>query len=93
MRVAIAVLILVPAIASAGDESQSPRSPDAQRTFETDCAYARKHNKVCVLRFEPEAPPIPPPVVESRIISWRPPPLIQVPRDFIAEILASAEEL
>lgn len=93
MRIAlVTALLLVPAIAPAND-----RTPDAQKMKTDDCARARKQNKTCVLDMGTET-------LEGNvgkgdgeridIIGFgKATSLIRIRRDFITEILKTAEDL
>ncbi|HEY5945713.1 MAG TPA: hypothetical protein VIV40_09490 [Kofleriaceae bacterium] len=90
MRIVIAALVLVPALALAD-------TPDAQKMNTDDCARARKQNKTCVLDMGTET-------LEGTVgkgdgekvdilTFGKLPSLIRIRRDFIVEILKSAEDL
>jgi len=93
MRIFLAAALLasVPAVASADP------TPDVQKMATDDCARARKQNKTCVLSIENEIidgghpkgdlPPIVIPI-DTKLGS-----LIRIRRDFIVEILKSAEDI
>jgi hypothetical protein len=92
MRILLAALVaLVPATALA----DVAREPGTMKT--DDCARARKANKTCELTIEPER-------VNGKLVKNDLPPvvavdwgkagsLIRLRRDFIAEILKTAEDL
>jgi hypothetical protein len=90
MRIVIAALVLVPALAFAD-------TPDAQRMKTDDCARARRQNKTCVLDMGTET-------LEGNVgrgegeridlIQFgKAASLIHIRRDFILEILKSAEDV
>jgi hypothetical protein len=90
MRILLAALVLVPTLALAD-------TPDAQKMNTDDCARARKQGKTCVLDMGTET-------LEGRvgtnegeradILTFsKLPSLVRVRRDFIVEILKSAEDL
>jgi hypothetical protein len=93
MRIVLAAaLLLAPALAPADD-----RTPDAQKMKTDDCARARKQNKTCVLDMGSET-------IEGGIsrgdgervdvrIPTKAASLIRFRRDFITEILKTAEDL
>ena len=87
-----AALLLVPALATA-----DTRTPDAAKMKTDDCARARKQNKTCVIDMGTET-------LEGTagkgdgeridIIGFgKSASLIRIRRDFITEILKSAEDL
>jgi hypothetical protein len=94
MRILLATLLLLPALAFADDSKQPPK--EAQGSAE-DCARARKLNKVCELTIGAED-------IEGGVS--RPDgegfsardwaymnSLIHIRRDFIPEIIKTAEDL
>lgn len=92
MRLFFAALLLVPSLALADS-----RTPDVGKMRTDDCARARKLNKTCVLDMGGET-------LEGTvgkgdgervdIITFgRSASLIRIRRDFITEILRSAEDL
>jgi hypothetical protein len=93
MRFLLAALLLVPALATADG-----RTPDAKKMASDDCARARKLNKPCVIDMgkgedieggvkKPEGEGI-------GIIGFaKHASLISIRRDFIVEILKTAEDL
>lgn len=94
MRFFLAALLLVPAVSFADTKS---RTPDARQMKTDDCARARKQNKTCVLDMGTET-------LEGTvgkgdgeridIIGFgKSASLISIRRDFITEILKSAEDL
>jgi hypothetical protein len=86
----IAALLLIPAVVRA-----EPKSAEAKHA--DDCAAARKANKTCVLDMGKEEltadKPIPPDINVKVIKIEKEPSLIHLRRDFIVEILKSAEDL
>jgi hypothetical protein len=92
----IAALLFVPAVATA-DEPQV-RTPDASRMKTDDCARARKANKPCVIDMgkgedvEGNAPTAGGSAIG--IIQYgKAQSLIRIRKDFIMEILKTAEDL
>ena len=93
MRILLAAALLasLPVVASADP------TPDVQKMAADDCARARKLNKTCVLSIESEIidgdtpkgdlPPVVIPI-DTKLGS-----LIRIRRDFIVEILKSAEDI
>ena len=90
MRILFA-LLLVPALASA-DPAKT-----AEQKHEGDCAAARKANKTCVINMGSEDLTADKPVGEGIgvgvITTGKEPSLIHIRRDFIVEIIKSAEDL
>jgi len=90
-----AALLLAPALASADDPA--PRTPDAAKMHADDCARARKAGKTCVLDMGGEDIETSTPTAGGSaigIISFgKRESLIRIRRDFITEILKSAENL
>ena len=72
-------------------------TPDVSKMKTDDCAQARKQNKTCVLSIEDESIEGNKPVAgETSVLALRftqHASLIRVRRDFIQEILKSAEDL
>jgi hypothetical protein len=92
MRFLLAALLFVPALARADH-----RTPDVHQMKTDDCARARKQNKTCVLDMGTET-------IEGTgvkgdgervdLLSFgKATSLIRIRRDFITEILKSAEDL
>jgi hypothetical protein len=92
MSFLLAALLFVPALAHA-----DTRTPDVRQMKTDDCARARKQNKTCVLDMGTET-------IEGAgvkgdgervdIVSFgKATSLIRIRRDFITEILRSAEDL
>jgi hypothetical protein len=92
MRLLLAALVLLPSLAAA-----DTRTPDAQQMKTDDCARARKQNKTCVIDMGGET-------VEGAVGTGdghridilgfaKSASLISIRRDFITEILKSAEDL
>ena len=90
MRILFA-LLLVPALASAEP------AKTAEQKHEGDCAAARKANKTCVINMGSEDLTADKPVGEGIgvgvITTGKEPSLIHIRRDFIVEIIKSAEDL
>jgi hypothetical protein len=90
MRILLAALVLLPTLALAD-------TPDAQQMKNDDCARARKQNKTCVLDMGNET------LIGTvgkgegdrvDILTFgKAESLISIRRDFIVEILKSAEDL
>ena len=91
MRIVIAALVLVPALAFAD-------TPDAQRMKTDDCARARKQNKTCVLDMgkgddiQGNSPTAGGSAI-GIIQFGKAESLIRIRKDFIVEILKSAEDI
>jgi hypothetical protein len=72
-------------------------TPDVSKMKTDDCAQARKQNKTCVLSIEDESIEGDKPVAsQTSILAIKFPQhssLIRIRRDFISEILKSAEDL
>ena len=90
----IATLLLVaPALASA----DSDRTPDAVKMKSDDCARARKQNKTCVLDMGKEDITGNSPTAGGAAIGiikfGKADSLIRIRKDFIVEILKTAEDL
>ena len=90
MRILLALLI-VPALAAA-----DPAKTGEQKHSD-DCAAARKANKTCVLDMGKEELTADKPVGDGTsvgvITTGKEPSLIHIRRDFIVEIIKSAEDL
>ena len=90
MRFLLAAVILVPSLALAD-------TPDVQKMKTDDCARARRQNKTCVLDMGTETLEGTAGKNEGErvdIISFgKATSLIRIRRDFIAEIIKSAEDL
>ncbi len=98
MRSMLVVLIAGSASLSSADPAPRPRlAPDAQRMVTDDCALARKAGKTCELRLAAEdvdGSAAGPGDLSVRVL--RPgsePSLIHIRRDFVVEIVKSAEDL
>ena len=93
MRILLATLLLLPAIASA-DETQPPQQAQGNPD---DCARARKLDKVCELTIGPEeleGGVSKPDGIGFSARDWAyMNSLIHIRRDFIPEIIKSAEDL
>jgi hypothetical protein len=92
----IAALLLAPAIASADDKATPTTPPPAQGNAD-DCARARKLNKVCELTItgeDIEGGVSKPDGIGFSARGWAyMNSLIRIRRDFIPEIIKSAEDL
>ena len=90
MRILFALLLL-PALASAEP------AKTAEQKHEGDCAAARKANKTCVINMGSEDLTADKPVGEGIgvgvITTGKEPSLIHIRRDFIVDIIKSAEDL
>jgi hypothetical protein len=103
----VAGLVVAPAVASAvvpavvpatrAFADPAPAAPAAPPRTETDCARARKAGKPCQLTIEPEqvdGDRLVPDGTDLRLRQWEPPgSLLRLRRDFIAQIVQSADEL
>lgn len=91
MRIALAVLLL-PTLAAA-----DPRPADPTRLIADDCQRARKAGKTCVLALDAEEVTGDTPAgegVSTRILVFATKDsLIRIRRDFLPEIVKSAEDL
>ncbi len=92
-RTLIALLVAVPTIASA----QPSQAADVTKMSSDDCARARKAGKTCVLTIEDETiegqNPTAGETPIGAITFGTAESLIRIRRDFIVEILKSAEDL
>ncbi len=92
MRFFLAALLLVPAVAAA-----DTHTPDAQQMKSDDCARARRMQQTCVLKMEGEdltGNGASGDGVRVETIDFgKSTSLIRIRRDFIVEILKSAEDL
>ena len=98
MRFLLATLLLVPAIASADGAKAPAPAPDKQAQGNPDdCARARKLNKVCELTIsgeELEVGVTKPDGIGFSARDWAyMNSLIHIRRDFIPEIIKTAEDL
>ena len=91
-----AALLLAPALAAA-DDNATPRTPDADKMHADDCARARKAGKTCVLDMGGEdiggKVVTPPGVTVGGVSFGTRESLIRIRREFITEILRSAENV
>jgi hypothetical protein len=91
MRLLIALLVIVPAIAAANP------AKTAEQKHSDDCAAARKANRTCVLDMGKEEvtgdKPVGTGVAVGVIKIEKEPSLIHLRTDFIVEIIRSAEDL
>lgn len=91
MRIFLLSLMLVPALAAAGP------APDANQMKTDDCARARKQNKTCVIDMGKEEVEGGVPTAHGTSVAviqtTKQPSLITLRKDFIVEILKSAEDL
>jgi len=96
MRILLATLLLLPAIAFADDVKPQPQVQEAQGNAD-DCARARKLNKTCVLTIgeeDIEGGVSRPDGIGFSARDWAfMNSLIHIRRDFIPEIIKSAEDL
>lgn len=92
MRTMLLTLLLATAPAAFADPT-----PDVSKMKTDDCAQARKQNKTCVLSIEDESIEGDKPVsTQTSVVVIKPSKhasLIRIRRDFISEILKSAEDL
>lgn len=92
MRTMLLTILLATAPVAFADPT-----PDVSKMKTDDCAQARKQNKTCVLSIEDETIEGDKPVAgETSILAVRysqHASLIRIRRDFISEILKSAEDL
>ena len=101
MRIApsavVVVLILSPAVLAQPGESPRAIDRDASKMVTDDCALARKLGKICVLDVPAEDVPGRTSVVDDVRVQVRgfdePTSLIRLRRDFIFEIVKTAEDL
>jgi hypothetical protein len=95
---ATAALLLGTAAATADSKPSKPSTPDATKMATDDCARARKQNKTCVLdmgkgdEIEGGTPTAGGSAI-GIIQFTKAESLIRVRKDFIVEILKSAEDL
>jgi len=91
MRILLATLLLAPTLALANP------APDANQMKADDCARARKQNKTCVLDMGKEEVEGGVPTAHGTSVAviqtTKQPSLIRLRKDFIVEILKSAEDL
>ena len=87
----MATLLLVPTLAFANP------TPDANQMKTDDCARARKQNKTCVIDMGKEEVEGGVPTAHGTAVAviqtTKQPSLIKLRKDFIVEILKSAEDL
>ncbi len=78
-------------------DSPKPRTPDAAKMASDDCARARKQNKTCVLDMGKEEVTGAAPTAGGSAIGiigfGKASSLIRIRKDFIVEILKSAEDI
>ena len=90
-------LLLAPAIALADEVSAPTPSPTVSKMADSDCSRARKLGKTCVLTIESEdinGQGVTNDGEKITAISWaKMTSLIEIRRDFIPEIVKSAEDL
>jgi hypothetical protein len=92
----VTALLLGPALASADDNVS--RTPDVSQMKTDDCARARKAGKLCVINMgEGESIEASTPTAGGAAIGivqfGKAASLIRIRKDFIAEILRSAEDI
>lgn len=96
MRLLLAAALFVPSLAAADAPAKS-RTPDVHQMKTDDCARARKQNKLCVLDMRGET-------LEGTVGKGdgeriglvefgKSGSLVRIRREFITEILKSAEDL
>ena len=98
MKVLLLGLMLVPSVAAAEPNNGATHSaPTVEQTATDDCAKARKAGKACVLDVGAEDVGGTAPTANGTSISVIIPPpngsLIRLRRDFVLEILKSAEDM
>jgi len=97
MRILLATLLLLPAIAFADQAKPQPRAEPQAQGNPDDCARARKLNKVCELTIGPEdieGGVTKPDGIGFSAREWAyMNSLIHIRRDFIPEIIKTAEDL
>jgi hypothetical protein len=97
MRTILLTLILATIYVTPAPAAFADPTPDVAKMKTDDCAQARKQNKTCVLSIEDETIEGDKPVAgETNVVARRFPlhaSLIRIRRDFIQEILKSAEDL
>jgi hypothetical protein len=90
-----AALVLVPAATMA--DTPKPQTSDATKMASDDCARARKQNKTCVLDMGKEDVTGSTPTAGGSAIGivtyGKATSLIRIRKDFIVEILKSAEDI
>jgi hypothetical protein len=95
MRIFLAALLL--SLAALPAAANPSRTPDASKMATDDCARARKANKDCVLSMDAHEVGGDTPRSTGSTVTVLPPSkspsLIRYRRDFIPEILKSAEDL
>lgn len=94
----VLTLALAPAVAAADSTAPPPsRTPDASKMQADDCARARKQNKTCVLDMGGEDitgnAPAATGAAIGAITFGKATSLIRIRRDFILEILKTAEDV
>lgn len=91
-----AALLLVPAALASADTAK-PQTTDATKMASDDCARARKQNKTCVLdmgKEEVTGGVVTPTGTSVGLIAFgKATSLIRVRKDFIVEIIKSAEDI
>jgi hypothetical protein len=94
------LLLIAPALAAADDApapAPSSRTTDVAKMKNDDCARARKANKTCVLDMGGESLEATAPTAGGGAVGvitfGKATSLIRIRRDFITEILKSAEDL
>lgn len=96
MRMVLASLLCVLPL-SAVATADTKTAPDVQKMKTDDCERARKANKTCVLTIEDEQIEGGRPTIDDTAlvlpITGKSGSLIRIRRDFIVEILKSAEDL
>jgi hypothetical protein len=98
MRLLITALLVVsPALALADEPAPSRAPSDITKMKNDDCAKARKQNKPCVIDMGGEEIDGTSPTAGGTVIGTiqfhKAESLIRIRRDFIAEILKTAEDL
>lgn len=98
MRTLLVSAALLFGAATAMADTPQPRTPDATKMATDDCARARKQNKTCVIDMgkgdEIEGGKVTPSGIGVNVIKFSThESLIRVRKDFIVEILKSAEDI
>ena len=92
MRILLTALLLASATVAYADST-----PDVSKMKSDDCARARAMKKTCVLSIDPEAVDGKTPTITETTITipqtGKSGSLIRIRRDFIVEILKTAEDL
>jgi hypothetical protein len=98
MRSFALLAVSLASLSAHADPAPRPRAAsDAQRMVTDDCALARKAGKTCELRLAPEdvgGTTVGPGDISVRVLQpGGAPSMIHIRRDFVVEIVKSAEDL